>query len=213
MANKARESMKAALKSARLSKSQKAAWKKRKAKEIAKSYTVKNETIDPVSHGIEYGDAAGGTATVKAKAYEEVPVDELPDFSASVAPVPKDVPEAERRVLTDWINRAGTPEERAKRKVAMLGIMYNGSADSLASSIDRMIPPPPHSDPINPAHYQRHPSGIECIVITEHFNFNRGNAIKYIWRADEKGSSLENLRKAQWYLNREIEKLEKEATR
>jgi hypothetical protein len=67
------------------------------------------------------------------------------------------------------------------------------------------------ADAINPAHYRHHPSGIECIVVTEHFNFNRGNAIKYIWRADEKGSPLENLRKAQWYLNREISRLEQEA--
>lgn len=39
-------------------------------------------------------------------------------------------------------------------------------------------------DPINhPAHYTEHASGIECIEVTEHFNFNCGNAIKYIWRA------------------------------
>ena len=36
---------------------------------------------------------------------------------------------------------------------------------------------------INPNHYKSHPSGIECIQITEHFNFCLGNAIKYIWRA------------------------------
>ena len=40
------------------------------------------------------------------------------------------------------------------------------------------------SDPTNPEHYKGHPSGIECIQITEHMNFNLGNAIKYIWRAD-----------------------------
>lgn len=74
------------------------------------------------------------------------------------------------------------------------------------------VKPPIHHDPVNhPAHYLRHPSGVECITITEHFNFNRGNAIKYIWRADEKGGVLENLRKAAWYLNREIKRLEKEA--
>lgn len=76
--------------------------------------------------------------------------------------------------------------------------------------------PPIHPDPVNhPAHYLQHPSGVECITITEHFNFNRGNAIKYIWRAGEKSSVslLEDLRKAQWYLNREISRLEKEAIR
>jgi len=70
------------------------------------------------------------------------------------------------------------------------------------------------ADNINhPFHYTQHPSGIECIQITEHFNFNRGNAVKYIWRSDEKGSTLEDLRKAQWYLTREIERLEKEAVK
>ena len=60
-------------------------------------------------------------------------------------------------------------------------------------------------DKINPDHYQKHPSGIECIVITEHFGFNLGNAIKYIWRADFK-NGVEDLQKAKWYLEREIAK-------
>ena len=34
------------------------------------------------------------------------------------------------------------------------------------------------NDAINPKHYKSHQSGIECIEITEHLNFNRGNAIK-----------------------------------
>jgi hypothetical protein len=59
-----------------------------------------------------------------------------------------------------------------------------------------------------PEHYRRHPSGIECIQITEHMNFCRGNAIKYIWRAGHKGSELEDLRKARWYIDREISRLE-----
>ena len=64
-------------------------------------------------------------------------------------------------------------------------------------------------DPINPSHYQNHPSGIECIQITEHLNFCRGNAIKYLWRAGEKGDEIEDLRKARWYVDREIQRLEK----
>jgi len=67
------------------------------------------------------------------------------------------------------------------------------------------------SDNINhPPHYTNHPSGIECIQITEHMNFCCGNAIKYIWRAGLKSTSpLEDLRKAKWYITREIERLEK----
>ena len=67
------------------------------------------------------------------------------------------------------------------------------------------------SDPVDhPQHYMNHPSGIECIQITEHMGFNLGNAIKYVWRADLKGNSLEDLRKAIWYIDREIQKREGE---
>ena len=62
----------------------------------------------------------------------------------------------------------------------------------------------------HPAHYMSNPSGIECIDVAEHFCFNLGNVIKYMWRADEKGAPLDDLKKASWYINREIEKREKE---
>lgn len=63
------------------------------------------------------------------------------------------------------------------------------------------------SDLVNhPPHYKSHPSGIECIQITEHMSFCLGNAIKYIWRADLKNDAIEDLKKARWYLDREIQK-------
>lgn len=58
----------------------------------------------------------------------------------------------------------------------------------------------------HPKHYNAHPSGIECIDVVEHMGFNLGNAIKYIWRADEKGAAVEDLRKAAWYIQREIDR-------
>lgn len=59
-------------------------------------------------------------------------------------------------------------------------------------------------DPVNhPKHYTQHPSGVECIQVTEHYNFCVGNAIKYLWRADHK-NGVEDLKKAAWYINREI---------
>jgi hypothetical protein len=65
----------------------------------------------------------------------------------------------------------------------------------------------PQPDPVeHPAHYTMHPSGIECIQITEHMGFNLGNALKYIWRCDLKKDAVEDLRKAMWYINRELEK-------
>ncbi len=72
----------------------------------------------------------------------------------------------------------------------------------------------PADDPINyPKHYTSHPSGVEQIEITEHMSFCLGNAIKYIWRAGLKDATaegeVEDLRKAVWYLNREIARLGK----
>lgn len=62
----------------------------------------------------------------------------------------------------------------------------------------------------HPPHYNSHPSGIECITVTEHMNFNLGNAVKYIWRAGLKSAALKpDLEKAVWYLRREIARIQK----
>jgi hypothetical protein len=69
------------------------------------------------------------------------------------------------------------------------------------------------TDNVNhPSHYESVVNGIECIDVTENFNFNRGNAIKYIWRAGHKDKSkeIEDLQKAAWYIQREILRLKKE---
>jgi hypothetical protein len=58
----------------------------------------------------------------------------------------------------------------------------------------------------HPPHYTSHPSGVECIEITEHMSFNLGNVFKYLWRADEKGAAMADLKKANWYLEREIQR-------
>lgn len=60
----------------------------------------------------------------------------------------------------------------------------------------------------HPTHYNVHPSGVECITIAEAYTFNVGNAIKYLWRAGLKdGNQLEDLRKARWYVAREIQRI------
>lgn len=67
----------------------------------------------------------------------------------------------------------------------------------------------PINYPVNhPKHYTQHPSGVECIQITEHMNFCLGNAIKYIWRASLK-NGIEDLEKAKWYIEREISRQKK----
>ena len=58
----------------------------------------------------------------------------------------------------------------------------------------------------HPAHYTQHPSGVECIQITEHMGFNLGNAVKDIWRAALKEIAIEDLQKARWYIERELKK-------
>lgn len=63
----------------------------------------------------------------------------------------------------------------------------------------------------HPSHYaDGWSNGAEVIDITENLNFNRGNAVKYIARAGKKDQDkeLEDLRKAQFYINREIARLE-----
>lgn len=64
-----------------------------------------------------------------------------------------------------------------------------------------------YEDVTNPEHYRDHPSGVECIEITQHMNFCLGNAIKYIWRAGKKDDAVKDLEKAIWYLKREIKRL------
>jgi Protein of unknwon function (DUF3310) len=67
-----------------------------------------------------------------------------------------------------------------------------------------------HDQVNNPRHYTSHPSGIDCIQITEHMGFNLGNAIKYVWRSDLKNDAIEDLNKAIWYIQREIDRRKKQ---
>lgn len=61
----------------------------------------------------------------------------------------------------------------------------------------------------HPPHYNSHPSGVECITVTEHMNFNLGNAVKYIWRVGLKSDDpVTDLKKARWYIDREIARLQ-----
>ena len=82
----------------------------------------------------------------------------------------------------------------------------------MSMKVQRPSDPQP-SDAVNhPKHYNDHPSGVECITVVEHMPFNVGNAVKYLWRAGLKGSALEDLKKARWYVDREIQRREKEGT-
>ena len=96
-----------------------------------------------------------------------------------------------------------TSEKAAKKpakKVAPAQVSNTGARDTF------MAP----KDPINPAHYRSHPSGVECIEVIEALPYNVGAAIKYLWRAGLKTADpLEDLEKARWHVNREIARLKK----
>lgn len=64
----------------------------------------------------------------------------------------------------------------------------------------------------HPDHYNQHPSGVECIDIVRHYNFNLGNVIKYVWRAGLKDGepTIQDLEKAAWYLQDEIKRRKEE---
>jgi hypothetical protein len=66
-----------------------------------------------------------------------------------------------------------------------------------------------HDNVNHPAHYKT--GGIETIDFIEakSLSYNLGNVVKYITRADYKGNKIEDLKKAQWYLNREVNNLTK----
>lgn len=59
----------------------------------------------------------------------------------------------------------------------------------------------------HPSHYTSHPSGIECIDVVQHMMFCPGNAIKYIWRAGQKGDPIEDYNKAIQYIEFEKERI------
>jgi hypothetical protein len=95
---------------------------------------------------------------------------------------------------------------------------YNPSADRETIYFEEVPPPISKPDAVNhPSHYTSHPSGVECITITEHYNFCIGNGMKYIWRAGLKGDAgmdnlekeIEDCEKAVWYITRHINNLKK----
>lgn len=95
-----------------------------------------------------------------------------------------------------------TPAEKLEASEKISAEVFEVSRGKAKSRINK-----PKADMVNhPPHYTSHPSGVECIQITEHMGFNLGNALKYLWRADLKHDAIEDLEKAVWYINRELTK-------
>jgi len=95
------------------------------------------------------------------------------------------------------------------------GSFANAIMSELASQLKEPVITTGNIDPTgkgieHPAHYNQHPSGVECIDIIEWFTANVANAVKYCWRAGLKSpNAIEDLKKARWYIDREIARLER----
>jgi hypothetical protein len=77
--------------------------------------------------------------------------------------------------------------------------------------MDNQPPDPPQADKVNhPSHYTWHPAGVEAVTVCEAFSYNLGNAMAYIWRSGgsvTKGEVETDLRKAVWYIERELARI------
>jgi hypothetical protein len=97
---------------------------------------------------------------------------------------------------------------RSKMKQAVSKFLRpDGTPKIRLQSAETPAPAPVAPDMVNhPPHYKT--GGIETIDFIEakSLNYHLGNVVKYVTRADHKGNRLENLKKAQWYLEREIAK-------
>lgn len=73
-----------------------------------------------------------------------------------------------------------------------------------------------NNDRVNHPSYYQDPSGVECITVARHRDFNIGNALKYLWRAglktesgvSNKEKTIEDLNKAIWYIKDEIKMIQ-----
>lgn len=111
--------------------------------------------------------------------------------------------------------RLNNNEEENKLAIAEMETTMCDVMQLLKCLIDRKDKEQKTDNVNHPAHYNSHPSGIECIVIARHHNFNVGNAIKYLWRAglkseegiEDADKQVEDLKKAIWYIDDEIKRI------
>lgn len=95
------------------------------------------------------------------------------------------------------------------KKVRKSQPLSKARRDQLKKNLNALYGKEAIEDEVNhPLHYTSHPSGIECVEITEHFNFNIGNAVKYLWRAGLKHPNPKtDLEKSLWYIQRELQRI------
>ena len=132
---------------------------------------------------------------------------------------PRKVTEASenlKRLVDEYRNSKATKKDGDWRNLALASTGIPFYKDSVTDMTPKRMAqlafdlgdkpiPEPRPDPVNhPAHYKV--GGIETIDFIEakKLGYNLGNVVKYITRSDHKGNRLQDLRKAQWYLEREI---------
>lgn len=103
----------------------------------------------------------------------------------------------------EWLNQEIANFKKLDENSGITSSFFCSDIDLVKGSTEEV------GDTVNhPQHYNRHPSGVECIQVVRWFNFNLGNAIKYIWRAGYKpgATKVQDLKKAIWYLQDELER-------
>lgn len=111
--------------------------------------------------------------------------------------------------------RLNNDEEGKKSAVSEMETAMCDAMQLLKCFIERKDKEQKTDNVNHPSHYNSHPSGIECIEIARHHNFNIGNTIKYLWRAglkseegmEDTDKQVEDLNKAIWYIKDEIKRI------
>jgi hypothetical protein len=182
---------------------------------LAKAQAVADATGATVQyvHNIRYADKKNGVVSTPAV---KKPKWKLASIVTSKKSIKADM-EADAQFEKDQDKRRaqGWQGQHVGDKFMAVPVGFNGVTkedvkkawDSVNKNIDKNIIATHHTDMVNhPPHYKM--GGIETIDFIEakQFGYNLGNVVKYISRADLKGSHYEDLLKARWYLNREIAK-------
>lgn len=119
------------------------------------------------------------------------------------------LPQSPNMQTLEHIGRQVLQEEAdsVARGRAILNAMSEDDRNEIELHLDEAM-----DDPVShPHHYNWLPSGVEVIDITESLDFCLGNVVKYVLRADRKGEPIQDLEKAAWYLDREINRRKAEA--
>lgn len=116
--------------------------------------------------------------------------------------------EDEEAIYKERIMDAQDRSDEPKKAAPMLKMLAAAGGIDIDEIVRQVQAENTQFDVVNKSkHYNLHPSGVECIELAEKMSFNLGNAFKYVFRRNDKASSLLDLRKAEYYLKREIERL------